>query len=276
MTRRRKRLAGWAAAVVAALVAVGPPDAIAATVRVSGTGGAVATFHLLAEAFRKVRPDIDVVIVPGMGSSGGIRAAAAGKLDIGLSARPLRNGERSPEIVARVYARTPFVFVVNDGVRIDGLTLAEVTDIYAGRTTRWKDGRRIRLVLRPPTDTDISTLKGISPQMDAAVTSALRREGMMVGMNDQDAADAIERTPGAFGAVSLSLVLSEKRTLRVLALDGMAPDVRALKEGSSPYFKTFYLVTKRSPPPAARDFLEFVRSPAGAAILLKHGQVAER
>lgn len=276
LTRRRNPLPGWAVAAVAALVALGPATADAATIRVSGTGGAVTTFHLLAEAFRKVRPDIDVVVLPGMGSSGGIRAVAMGKLDIGLAARQLRDGERTGDIVARVYAQTPFVFVVHEGVKIDGLTLSEVVDIYAGRKPRWKDGRRIRLVLRPPTDTDIVALKSLSPQMDAAVAEALRREGMMVGMNDQDAADAIERTPGGFGAVSLSLVLSEKRALRVLTLDGIVPGVRTMKNGSYPGLKTFYVVTKRDPSPAARDFLAFVRSPAGAAILAKYGQVAVR
>lgn len=276
LTRRRNPLTGWAVAAVAALVALGPATAAATTIRVSGTGGAVTTFHLLGEAFRKVRPDIDVVVLPGMGSSGGIRAVGMGKLDIGLAARPLRDGERVGDIVARAYAQTPFVFVVNEGVKIDGLTLPEVVDIYAGRKARWKDGRRIRLVLRPPTDTDIVTLKSLSPQMDAAVAEALRREGMMVGMNDQDAADAIERTPGGFGAVSLSLVLSEKRALRVLPLDGIVPGVRTVKNGTYPGFKTFYAVTKRDPSPAARDFLEFVRSPAGAAILAKYGQVAVR
>lgn len=273
---RRKRLAGWAAAAVAALLASGPASAIAGTVRVSGTGAAVTTFRLLGEAFRKVRPDIDIVVLPGMGSSGGIKAATVGKLDIGLVARPLRDGERAGDIVARVYAQTPFVFAANESVRVDGLALSEVVDIYAGRKNRWKDGKRIRLVLRPLTDTDNVMLKSISPQMNEAVTAALRREGMMVGLNDQDAADAIERTPGGFGAVSLSLVLSEKRAVRVLALDGVVPGVRTMKDGSYAYFKTFYLVTKRTPSPATREFLEFVRSPAGAALLLKNGQVAVR
>ncbi len=274
MSRRPRRPGRLAAVAAATLIALAPAGAMAGTIRLSGTGGAVSTMRLIGEAFRKVRPDVDVVVLPGMGSSGGIRAVAMGKLDIAVAARTLRDEERTGDIVARAYAQTPFAFVVNEGVKIDGLTRSEVADIYAGKKIRWKDGRRIRLVLRPPTDTDIVTLRGLSPQMNAAVDAALRREGMMVAMNDQDAADAIERTPGAFGAVSLSLILSEKRMLRVLALDGVAPGVRQLKDGSYPYFKTHFLVTKRSLSPAAREFIEFVRSPTGAAILLRNGQVA--
>ncbi len=272
----RRRLAGWAAAILAALLAFGPRSAVAATIRVAGTGSAVETFRILGEAFRNVRPDIRVVALPSMGSSGAISAVLADKVDIALSARPLSDEERARGVVARAYARTPMAFAVNRGVKMTGLTLAEAAEIYAGKRIRWEDGRRIRLVLRPPRETDIAILKGMGPEMSAAVEGALRREGMIVAMTDQDAADAVERTPGGFGALSLSVVESEKRAVRVLALDGIAPSVRAIGNGSYPYVKTFSAVTKRRPSPAVREFLEFIRSPAGAAILSQNGQAAVR
>lgn len=275
VVRRWKAFGLWAVAA-ATLVVLGPPGARAATIRVSGMGGAVTTMDILGKEFHKVRPDVRVVVSRGMGSSGGIKAVLAGQLDIGLSGRPWKNEERRGDFVSRAYARTPLVFAVNAAVKTEGLTLSEAAEIYAGRRTRWDDGRRLRLVLRPPSDSDIAVLQSMSAQMNEAVARALRREGMIVGMNDQDAADAIERTPGGFGAVTLAIVLSEKRAVRVLALDGIVPSVRTMKDGSYPYVKTFHVVTKRNPPPAVKAFLEFIRSPAGAVILSKNGQVAVR
>jgi len=97
-----------------------------------------------------------------------------------------------------------------------------------------------------------------------------------VATTDNDAADAIESVPGAFGGTTLSLLLSEKRPLRMVSLDGITPSLRALNDRSYPYAKTFYMVTKNNPPASVRRFIDFVSSPAGAAILAKYGQGAVR
>jgi phosphate transport system substrate-binding protein len=206
-----------------------------------------------------------------MGSTGSIKAVLAGRLDIGLTARGLSDEERVRDLVETEYARTPFVFGVNDGLVMTGLTMEEAAAIYAGKRD-WENGNRIRLVLRPVEDSDIPVLKGMSPAMREAVDIALRREGMIVATTDQDAADAIETVAGAFGGTTLSLVLSEKRAIRVLSLDGVTPSVRNLAGGSYPHSKTFRMVTKKYPSPAVRRFIDFVRSPAGSAILEKNGQ----
>jgi phosphate transport system substrate-binding protein len=276
LSRRRERFPGWIAAILAALLSFGPRNALADTLRISGTGGAIGTIRILGEAFRKVHPDIQVDIVPGMGSSGAIKAVLAGRLDIGLCSRPATGEERAQGAVDTRYARTPFVFGVHRNVKRTGLTLASVVDIYAGKRSRWEDRGRVRLVLRPPTDSDISVLKKMSPEMNAAVEIALRREGMIVAQTDQDAADVIENTPGAFGSITLALVLSEKRSIRVLDLNGITPSVRAIVDGSYPYTKTFCMVTGKNPSAAVLRFLEFMRSPAATAILARNGQAAVR
>ena len=275
MTRRRKTISGWAVAVLAVLVVSGPRSAVAETIRISGTGGAKETIRILGEAFRKTNPGIRIEILPGIGSRGSVRAVLAGRLDIGLSARTLSGEERARGVVETGYARTPFVFGVNSALKMTGLTLEDVAGIYGGKRD-WENGKRIRLVLSPAEYSDIPVLKGMSPAMGAAVDIALRRKGMIIATSDHDAVDAIETVPGAFGVTTLSLVLSEKRALRILSLDGITPSVRAMADGSYPYSKTFSMVTKSNPSAAVRRFIDFVRSPAGAAILAKNGQQALR
>lgn len=240
-------------------------------IRISGTGGAIGTMKILGEAFRKTNPGVRVDILPGIGSSGSIKAVQQGHLDIGLSARALNGGERGGDVVETRYARTPFVFGVNGSLKMTGLTLESVAAIYAGKRD-WENGKRIRLVLRPRGDSDIPVLRSMSPAMHAAVDAALRRDGMIVATTDQDAADAIETVPGAFGGTTLSLVLSEKRALSVVSLRGVMPSIRTMADRSYPYSKTFFMVTKNPPPPSVRRFIDFVRSPAGVAILARNGQ----
>jgi phosphate transport system substrate-binding protein len=275
LTGRRRAFSGCAIAVLAMLLVSGSRSAAAEMIRISGTGGAMETMRILGEAFRKNNPEIRVEIMPGMGSSGSIKAVLAGRLEIGLSGRTLNGEERDQGAVETRYAKTPFVFAVNRTLKITGLTLEGVAGIYAGKRD-WEGGKRIRLVLRSPEDSDVPVLKGMSPAMSAAADIALRREGMIVATTDHDAADAIETVPGAFGGTTLSLVVSEKRALRVLALDGVVPSVRTMADRSYPYSKTFFMVTRKNPPVAVQRFIDFVRSPAGSAILSKNGQAAVR
>ena len=151
MTRAR-RMAGVSVAWIVPFflgATLFPWPALAETVRISGTGGAIGGMRLLAEAFRKAEPGVDVIILQSLGSSGGIRAVLAGKLDIGLSARPLSPEEMAQGPRQTAYARTAFVFAVNPDVKRSDATLAEIIDIYAGRKTTWEDGTTLRLILRP-------------------------------------------------------------------------------------------------------------------------------
>lgn len=245
----------------------------AETLRISGTGGAIGGMRLLAEAFRKAEPGVEVIFPRSIGSSGGIRAAIAGKLDIGLSARPSSPEEMGQGARQTAYARTAFVFAVNQDVKRSDTNLAEVIDIYAGRKTTWNDGIFLRLILRTSADTDTIALRNISAEMAYAVQQSQKREGLIVAATDQQSADAIERTSGSFGTTTLALVVSEKRRIRILSLSGVTPTTKSVRDGTYPYTKTFFMVTRQAPSPVAARFIRFVRSPDGKAILSRVGHV---
>lgn len=257
------------------IAAMFPGDARPETLRISGTGGAIGGMRLLAEAFRKAEPGVDVVIPQSIGSSGGIRAAIAGKLDIAVSARPLSPEEAAQGARQTAYARTALVFAVHPDVKRSDITLAEIREIYAGRKTTWDDGTALRLILRPAFDTDTTTLRMISPGMAEAVDQSQKREGLIVATTDQNSADAIERTRGSFGTIVLPLVVSGKRRIRTLSLSGVKPTTKSVRDGTYPCTKTFHMVTRPVPSPAAGKFIRFVRSPEGKAILSRIGHVPQ-
>ena len=273
--RARRRMGVSAAWIVPFLLGATmfPGNVRAETLRICGTGGAIGGMKLLAEAFRKAEPGVDVIILQCLGSSGGIRAVLAGKLDIGLSARPLSPEEMAQGPRQTAYARTAFVFAVNPDVNLSDTTLAEVIDIYAGRKTDWEGGAALRIILRPAADTDTIVLRKISPEMAYAVERSQKREGLIVATTDQDSADEIERTRGSFGTSTLALVVSEQRRIRTLSLSGVTPTTKSVRDGTYPYTKTFFLVTRQAPSPAAGKFIRFVRSPEGKAILSRVGHV---
>src|SRR5512143_4049743 len=94
LIRGRRTYSGWAVAVLVVLLVSGSRNVAAETIRISGTGGAMETMRILGEAFQRNNPGIRIEFMPGMGSSGGIKAVLAGRLEIGLSGRRLNGKER--------------------------------------------------------------------------------------------------------------------------------------------------------------------------------------
>ena len=239
----------------------------AETIRIGGTGGALGTMRVLGEAFKKQYPKMEVVVVLGLGSSGGRKALLGGALDVAVTARPWKGAEKLDGAVARLYGWSPFVFAVSSKNPVPNLTIQDILDIHSGKKTTWSDGRRLRLILRPLTDSDSEMLLNIGPDMEQAVKSAHQRDGMKIAITDEESAEAIQSTPGAVGTSMLSLIISEKRPLKALSIQGVAPSVKSIADGSYPWFKSFYLVTKIDASSASRSFVEFVSSSRGRQLL---------
>ncbi len=263
-------------AVLALLAVLLAAPAAAGTIRMAGTGGAIGGMRPLVEAFEKSHPGAVVVIPSVLGSGGAIRALLDGKLDVALSARPLKDEERRGGLEEAAYARTPFIFAVHGMTRISNLTSADLAGIFEGTKTAWPDGTPVRPILRPSTDADVETVRGISPRVAAALDKAMRREGMILAMSDREVADLLERNRGTFGALTLSLVEGEKRHVRVLSFNGVRPDAQALAEGRYPLSRTFTVVWRKGSPPEVCRFIKFVRSKAGMEILSRAGHVPSR
>lgn len=271
------RHAALEAGLLCLALALGADASPAAEVlRIGGTGASLATFRILAADFAKTRPGLRVEIPPSLGSGGGIRALADGALDVAVSARRLTGDETARRLTLVEYGTTPLAFVVGPDNPCTGVTLAQVSQIYAGTWRTWRDGTPIRLVLRPAADTDASILLGLSPQMSQAVGEASRRPGMIVADNDQDNVDAIESLPGAFGACTIAQLRSEKRRAKAVALDGVTPTPAELRSGAYPAVKHLYIVTRESPPPVVKAFLDHLFSKAGQQLLTELGHVPAR
>jgi phosphate transport system substrate-binding protein len=240
-------------------------------IRIGGTGAALGTMRLLADAYAKNHPDTRITVLPSMGSSGGVKAVLAGAIQLGLSSRLLTEAEVKGGGVELEYGRTPFVLATSATNRTVGLTSQELVDIYAGKNEHWADGSKIRLVLRPISDADSELIKSMSPAMREAKSAAEQRKGVSFSVTDQDTADNIERIPGALGPSTLALILSEKRQLKALTLNGIVPSAKSIADGSYSLQRQLLLVTGPTTLPAAQEFIAFVRSGAGRAILMQNG-----
>lgn len=263
---------GFILALLASSVIL-PTNGFAATLNLGGTGADLGTMRLLADAFQKHSTGTKIDIQPSIGSTGGISAVMAGALDIAISSRPLKDEERALGAKEWAYAKTPFVFATDQKSPQTQLTFAEIIGIYDGTMMKWKDGTAIRIILRPETETDTVLLKKYIPGLDAAMKKAYQRRGPPIVTTDQDAADSIQKMAGAVGPSTLALILGENRPLKSLALNGIAPTVENIANGTYPMTKSLYLVTGVHPKAEAQHFIDFMRSKEGAAILRRTGHL---
>jgi len=248
---------------------------------ITGTGSSIGSMQRMGEVFQKKHPNVTVNLPPSIGSTGAIKAVKAGRIDIGLSYRPLKPDERSMEIIEEPYGRTAFVFGVQESNPTNGLMLTEIEDIYARKRKTWPDGTPIRLILRPIGDGFTDYLENINPRFKSASEHAHSVPGVFIGTTDQEAADQIEKMPGSFGTTSASLIASEKRKIKALSVDGTAPTRSNISISSTtsagryPYATTLSLVYRKDKYiGAVKDFIVFVFSKEGRGLLSENGQVA--
>ena len=234
-------------------------------IRVGGTGLGTLLLQRMSDSYSRIRPDVRVkVMVPPLGSNGGLRALASGALDIAVATVPssfpaASENEATNKIIP--WVRTPFIFTGHDIVMGTKYTLAQVADIYSGRVAQWADGKPARLVTRTERESDTRLLRGISREFSEAITISSKRSGMPFAENDMDNQQLLERVPGSFGAIGLGQLLLSDSPLKPISLDGVLPSAETLKSGAYRLEKPLYLIVSRSPSAGTMAFIQYLQSP---------------
>ena len=261
-----------AAAVATAWLVASFGYAHADEIKLGGTGAAQGTVNRLAEAFERSNPSDKVVLIGGLGSGGGIVAVSEGALDLAVSSRELKPDERAKGLQAAPMFETPFVFVTSHPER-QNLSKTQVVAIFDEALTAWPDGKAIKIVLRPKSDTVTSYLHANFEGMQAAMDKLRLRRDIPVAPTDQDSAELAEKTPNSFAAATLAQIVTEGPRLRLVDLDGRSASVEAMESGSYPLKLKMLLISKQ-PSPAANRFIQFLRSDEAKRIFRESGSVS--
>ncbi len=260
------------AAVLSFLLLAGPTAVLAGeAIRINGSGSGLEMMKPLMAAYGKSFRGVSFKMEKPLGSSGAIKALLAGAIDIAVTSRPLKPEEISQGAKSRSFGKTPFAIVTARTVPLKMISTRALEDIYAGRTTKWSNGETVRIILRPLKDTDTQILRSLSPGMDAAVSSAHQREGMIIAVSDPEANETVARTRGGIGASGLTGLLVAKTSLQAIPLNGVAPSVKTLAAGRYPLAKDIEIVVTGRLPDTAARFLNFIYSRQGRVIAEKAG-----
>jgi phosphate transport system substrate-binding protein len=197
------------------------PSAAADSLSVVGTGDGMSVLQELARAYNGRESGTIVFVPSSIHSAGGIREVIFGKAVLGRIARPLRDKELGYNIRVTPIFRQAAAFFVNPTAGVKSLSIQQVTDIYAGSVTNWREvggeDLPIRVVRREDGDSTLGVLRETLPGWK----SLKFKERSKLATTTQDSFNTVEMVEGAIGFGPYSRQL-EKR-FNVLRLDGLYP-----------------------------------------------------
>lgn len=193
--------------------------------------------NALSEAFMEKYPKVTVT-AEFVGSGAGIEAVSNGTADIGNSSRNLKDEEKTKGVAENIVAIDGIAVVVDPANTVEDLTKDQLTSIYDGTVTNWKDvgGNDAPIVV-------VGREAGSGTR--GAFEELLKLEDACKYSNELDSTGAVmakvASTPGSIGYVSLD-VLDD--TVKALKLDGAEPTEENIKAGKYFLSRPFVMATK--------------------------------
>ncbi len=197
---------------------------------------------------------------------GAYKAIVDGDIDIAILASPSEGqlayaAENGVELEFIPIGRDAFVFLVGKNNPVDGLTSDEIRGIYSGEYQNWKelggDDSRIGALTRN---------EGSGSQ-----SSFLNFMGDTPVKKDYDG--FLGRSIGFSFRYYVEDVVSEGN-VKMLALDGVYPDIEHIRNGEYPLVGEFYAVIRKGETnPNVKAFVDWMLSPEGQRIIEETGYV---
>ena len=225
------------------------------TIEVSGSTSVSPLMEMLAAAYGKVRSNVRINI-NGTGSSDGIKAAAAGTSELGMSSRELSATEKGQGLTELVIAIDGIAVIVNKNNPVRNLSIEQVRDIYTGAVTDWgavsggaKRGK-IAVVSREPGSGTRGAFEEIVKFQDKLLAGATEFDGTGAVKAE------ISRNTDAIGYISLGSVDDSVSTVNV---DGVSATTANVVSGSYKIARPFIVLYRKAQVKAeTQSFLTWV------------------
>ena len=235
------------------------------TVTVAGSTSVMPFTEKLAEHFMVDHPDF-VVDVQGGGSTAGIQACLNNTVNIGMSSRQLKDGEKLLNQIIICY--DGISFVVNPKNPINALSLKDVRDIFSGKIKNWSELGWIDRKIDAVTREEGSGTRGSFEEL--VMKGEEIDDGIMVQDSNGSVKEVVATDPYAIGYISLGLVDGK---VKAVTIDGVEPSIETIKLDEYKIVRPFLYVTHGELDDSGKEFVKFVLSEAGQNVLKKEGLI---
>ena len=226
--------------------------------------------NALSEAFMEEYPDVTVT-AEFVGSGAGVEAVTNGTADIGNSSRSLKDEEKAAGVVENIVAIDGIAVCVDPANEVANLTKEQLTNIYNGTVTNWKevggDDAEIFVVSREESSGTRSAFEELIALEDAGgLTGAAS-----VSEGNGPVQAAVAENANAIGYVSFSFI---DDTVKALTVNDVEPTAELAKTGEYPLSRPFIFVYyDDTVTDAGKAFLDFALTEDGQACVDNHGGI---
>ncbi len=238
-----------------------------------------------AEAYQEVNPQVRIAVTGG-GSGTGLTALINGTVDIANASRRIKEEElaaaRANHIEPQelVIARDAIAVVVHPSNPVDHLTLQQISDIYSGKITNWREvggeDRPIVLLSRETNSgTHVYFLEEVI-RLGQKDNKTLFSPDTLLLPSSEGVGAEVRQNPNAIGYDGLGYVTPDMKTLEVgLTLEGpfWPPTAATVNAGQYPIARDLYMYSRAGASEAVTTYLEWLLGPEAQKIVLELGFV---
>ena len=225
------------------------------------------------EAYMKKNPGVQISLSGG-GSGEGIKALLDKTTDIADSSREIKKEEielaekNGVKPVAHVVAYDAIIPVVHPKNKVTNLSIDQLSQIYQGKITNWKEvgGADLKIVVISR-DSSSGTFESWDHfiMKKAKVTP----QAQMLASNGA-IVTAVSKNRYAIGYLGMGYV---NKSLKPLPVDGVKASVETALSKKYPLSRELYMYTDGEPTGEVAKFIAFVKSADGQKIVAKEGFV---
>ncbi|GAB4422624.1 MAG: phosphate ABC transporter substrate-binding protein [Anaerolineae bacterium] len=237
-----------------------------------------------AEKYRTIEPGISIAVTGG-GSGTGIAALINGTVDIANASRQMKdkeieaaraNGIEPVEITVAIDA---LAVIVHPDNPVGQLSIDQLSDIYTGRITNWKevggnDAPIILLSRETNSGTHVYFLEEVVRKGEDSEDIFAPQTLLMpssVGITSE-----LRRNPNAIGYDGLGYVTEHEKVLAIAKDNNsphVVPTVESGADGSYPISRGLYMYTAGEPTGVIADYINWIMGPEGQQIVADLGFV---
>jgi phosphate transport system substrate-binding protein len=238
-----------------------------------------------AEKYQGDHPDIRISVTGG-GSGTGIASLINGTVDIANASRQIKSEEidqaesNGVDPVEHIIARDAIAVIVNPENPVNQLTLKQISDIYSGKITNWKEvGGDDRPIVKLSRETNsgthvyfLETVLRLSSKEDKTLFSM---DTLLLPSSEGIIAE-VRQNPNAIGYDGLGYVPDDLKMIAIAEVEGGAyvlPSIPTVNDKTYPIARDLYMYTNGQPEGLLKEYLDWIMSAEAQQIVADLGFV---
>jgi phosphate transport system substrate-binding protein len=238
-------------------------------IKISGGTAHIPVMKDVAEKIIQQNNNINISIAGG-GSGVGIKQVGEGLVDIGNSGRKPKDEEISKyNLKMFKWAIDGVGVVVNPENKVKSLTSQQLVDIFSGKIENWKALGGIDKQINVYTRDNSSGTREVFWEKGLSKGEITKKANFVVSNGAMKS--AVANDPYGIGYVSVGHIDESVMPVR---LDGVIPNDENVKNGSYKIARGLYSNTKGDPQGVVKKFIDYLFTPEGQQIVVKHGFIS--